>query len=130
MEATNDLSYHRAIRFEKLAMQITLEIPDELVSPLVPPGHDPARTVPEALALESYRQRRLSEYQLQTLLGISSCYELDGFLKEHGTEKYTVEDFEHDLATLAKLDASVDNCSPGNSGDNWLACCGSHLRCP
>jgi Uncharacterised protein family (UPF0175) len=129
MEAINDLSYHRAIRFEKLAMHITLEIPDELVSPLVPPGYNPARTVLKALALEAYRQRRLGEYQLQTLLGISSRYELDGFLKEHGTEKYTVEDFEHNLATLAKLAASIDNCSPGNSGDNRLACCGSHLRC-
>ncbi len=84
-------------------MQITLEIPDDLASPLVPPGHDPARTALEALALEAYRQRRLSEYQLRTLLGIRSRYELDGFLKEHEVEKYTVEDFEHDLATLAKL---------------------------
>jgi hypothetical protein len=83
-------------------MQITLEIPDDLVSPLVPPGHDPVRTALEALALEAYRQRRLSEYQLQTLLGLSSRYELDGFLKGHEVEKYTVEDFEHDLATLAK----------------------------
>ena len=82
-------------------MHITLEIPDELLLPLVPLGHDPARTMLEALALEAYCQRRLSEYQLQTLLGISSRYELDGFLKEHRTEKYTVEDFEYDLATLA-----------------------------
>jgi hypothetical protein len=103
METTNDLGYHRAIQFEKLAMQITLEIPDELVSLLVSSGHDPARAALETLALEAYRQRRLGEYQLQTLLGISFRYELDGFLKEHGTEKYTVEDFEHDLATLAKL---------------------------
>ncbi len=84
-------------------MQITLEIPDDLGSALVPPGNDPARTALEALALEAYRQRRLSEYQLRTLLGIRSRYELDRFLKEHEVEKYTVEDFEHDLATLAKL---------------------------
>ena len=85
-------------------MQITLEIPDELVSPLVPPGHDAVRTTLEALALEAYRQQRLSEYQLRTLLGIRSGYELDGFLKEHEVEKYAVDDFEHDLATLAELD--------------------------
>jgi hypothetical protein len=46
----------------------------------------------------------LSEYQLQTLLGIRSRYEFDGFLRAHKVEKYTAEDFEHDLATLAKLD--------------------------
>jgi hypothetical protein len=104
MEVTNGLSYHQAARLEKSVMQITLEIPDDLVAPLVPPGHDPVRTTLEALALEAYRQQRLSEYQLRTLLGIRSGYELDGFLKEHQVEKYTADDFEHDLTTLAKLD--------------------------
>jgi hypothetical protein len=32
------------------------------------------------------------------VLGISSRYELDGLLKEHKIEKYTIEDFEQDLA--------------------------------
>ena len=70
----------------------------------MPPGHDPARTALEALGLEAYRQRRLSEYQLRILLDIRSNYELDGFLKEHQVEKYTTGDFEHDLATLVELD--------------------------
>lgn len=81
-------------------MQIILEIPDDLASTLAPPGQDPARAVLESFALEAYRERRLTGYQLRTLLGISSRYELDGFLKEHQVEKYTAEDFEHDLATI------------------------------
>jgi len=85
-------------------MQIKLEIPDEVASALVPPGSHPPRTALEALAIEAYRQRRLSEYQLRTLLGIRSRYEFDAFLKAHEVEKYNAEDFEHDLATLAKLD--------------------------
>ena len=84
-------------------MQITLEISDELASPLVPPGKDPARAALEAFGLEAYRGRRITGYQLRCLLGIASRYELDGFLKEHQVEKYTIEDFERDLATIQQL---------------------------
>ena len=85
-------------------MQITLEIPDDLAPTLAPHGQDPARAALEALGLEAYRQRRMTGYQLRTVLGIASRYEFDGFLKEHQVEKYNAEDFEHDLATIRKLD--------------------------
>lgn len=85
-------------------MQITLEIPDKLAAVLAGSGQDLSRAALEAIGLEAYRQRRLSGYQLRTLLGIASRYELDGFLKEHQVEKYTAEDFEHDLATIRELD--------------------------
>jgi len=85
-------------------MQITLEIPDELAATLAPRGQDPARAALEAFALEAYRERRLTGYQLRTLLGITSRYELDAFLKEHQVEKYTAEDFEHDLATIRHIE--------------------------
>jgi hypothetical protein len=81
-------------------MQITLEIPDDLAAPLARPGQDPARAALEALGLEAYRQRRITGYQLRTLLGIPSRYQFDGFLKEHQVEKYTYEDFEKDFATI------------------------------
>ena len=38
------------------------------------------------------------------LLGIPSRFELDRFLKEHQVEKYTAEDFEHDLATIRHIE--------------------------
>ena len=82
-------------------MQITLEIPDELKAVLAAPGQDLPRAALEAMALEAYRQRRLSGYQLRTLLGISSRFELDAFLKEHEVYDYTIEDFEKDLATIS-----------------------------
>jgi hypothetical protein len=85
-------------------MQITIEIPDELAAALAPPGLDPARAALEALALEAYRERRLSAYQLRTLLGIPSRFDLDGFLKEHKVETYTAEDFEHDLAIIEHME--------------------------
>jgi len=85
-------------------MQIVLEIPDELAATIVAPGQDPARAALEAVGLQAYRARRLTGYQLRTLLGIPSRYEFDGFLKEHQVEKYTAEDFEHDLATIRHIE--------------------------
>jgi hypothetical protein len=62
----------------------------------------------EAIAIEAYRERRLTGFQLRSLLGIPSRYRLDGFLKQHRIEKYTAEDFEHDLATLREGQQSAD----------------------
>jgi len=84
-------------------MRVTLDIPDELVTPLAGPGQDPARAALEAWGLEAYRQRRLSAYQLRMLLGIESRYELDGFLKQHRVETYTVEELQRDLATIREF---------------------------
>lgn len=84
-------------------MQITLEVPDDLAASLAPPGQDPARAALEAFALEAYREHRLTAYQLRTLLGISSRYDLDGFLKEHNVYDYTIEEFEKDLASIREL---------------------------
>ena len=84
-------------------MQITVTLPDDLAAPLLPDGQEPARTALEALALEAYRQRRITAYQLRTLLDIPSRYELDGFLKQHEVYDYTIEDFDHDLATIREI---------------------------
>jgi hypothetical protein len=93
-------------------MQITLDIPDDLVDALSAPGRDPARAALEAIALEAYRQRRLSGYQLRVLLGIASRYELDGFLKERQVYDYTPEDFEKDLAASRELRAKQKADTP------------------
>lgn len=80
-------------------MQITVDIPDELTAAIVP-GQDPTRAALEALGLEAYRERRISAYQLRTLLGIGSRWDLDSFLKERNVESYTAEDFERDWETI------------------------------
>ena len=84
-------------------MQITVTLPDDLAAPLLPPGQEPARAALEAIALEAYRQRRITGYQLRTLLDIPSRYELDGFLKQHEVYDYSVEDFDRGLATIREL---------------------------
>ena len=84
--------------------QVTLEIPEELTAALSGAGGDLARTLLETLALEAYRERKLSTGQLRRLLGLESRYELDGFLKAHRVWlDYGVEDLERDRETHRKL---------------------------
>lgn len=66
-------------------MQIDLEIPDEISATF---GSDPQsvkQAFLESLALEGVRTGRLSRGQVRRLLGFETRYEVDGFLKEHGT---------------------------------------------
>jgi len=72
----------------------------------------PPRAALEAIALEAYRHQRLSAYQLRTLLGIGSRYEMEGFLKERQVYDYTLEDFEQDLAAIRELRAKQKAYSP------------------
>ena len=85
-------------------MQITVEIPDELASPLVPAGQDPSRAALKAIGIEAYRGHRITGYQLRKLLGIESRYELDGFLKQHRVWlEYSTEDFEREREVGERL---------------------------
>ena len=81
-------------------MQVTVTVPDDLAAALKLTDHDPAGAALQAMALEAFRERRIAAYQLRTLLGISSRFELDSLFKDHAIETYTVEDFEHDLAEM------------------------------
>jgi hypothetical protein len=84
-------------------VQVILDIPDEFAALLTDPGQDPTRGALEAWGLEAYRQRRLSEYQLRTLLGLPSRWDLHALFKERKIDMYTLEDFEKDLATNEEL---------------------------
>lgn len=81
-------------------MQVTLELPEDLAHLF---GASPAglsRVALEALALEGLRAGKVTEAQARRLLGISSRYEMDGFLKAHGVLlPLTLEDVERDAAT-------------------------------
>jgi Uncharacterised protein family (UPF0175) len=84
-------------------MRIALDLPDDMAASLAPSGRDSARVALEALAIEAFRGRRITGFQLRNLLGIPSRLELDGFLKSHQVEKYTAEDFDGDLAAMDDL---------------------------
>jgi hypothetical protein len=80
-------------------MTITLNLPEDIARHLASHGDDPARAALEALALESYRSRTLSEEQIRRMLGYESRVEVHGFLKAHGVYlNYTADDLRADLA--------------------------------
>jgi hypothetical protein len=67
-------------------------------------GCDLSRRALEALALEEYRSGHPTKVEVHRLLGFSSRYELDGFLKAHAVWiDYTVEDFRRELQDLKRL---------------------------
>ncbi|HEY6348948.1 MAG TPA: UPF0175 family protein [Candidatus Angelobacter sp.] len=80
-------------------MRITVEIPDDLARQVVAPGRDPARSLLEDLAVESYRAGKLTMEQVRRLLGFDTRMQVDSFLQQHQVYDYTVADLETDLAT-------------------------------
>jgi Uncharacterised protein family (UPF0175) len=79
-------------------MQITLEVPDEIVQGLG--AEDLPRTMLESFALEGYRSGTLTEEQVRKILGYGTRMQVDGFLKEHGVYfDYTLEDLDRDTET-------------------------------
>ena len=67
----------------KVAMHVSLEIPEDLGRRIAADPGELPRAALEALALEGIRAGKLAVSQARRLLGISSRYEMDGFLKAH-----------------------------------------------
>lgn len=81
-------------------MQVTLELPEDLAQRFAADTSDLSRAVLEALAVEGVRSGKLTTAQARRLLGISSRYEMDGFLKAHGVlVSMTIEDVRRDSET-------------------------------
>ncbi len=77
--------------------QVTLELPDELSAYLAASGQDLSRAAVEAIALEAYREKKLSTGQLRRLLGYHTRMQVHALLKEHGVYlHYDLADLEHD----------------------------------
>jgi hypothetical protein len=92
------------LRYGQIVVQATLEIPNELFAAFSAPGREPSRGVFEALALEAYRERKLTTAQLRRILGFETRYELDGFLKAHQVWlEYAAEELERDREAHRKL---------------------------
>ncbi len=85
-------------------MNVTVEIPDDLVPQLNAEGGDLSRRALEALGLEEYKSGHITKAELRRLLGFSTRYELDGFLKAHEVWiDYNVEDFRREIQDLKRL---------------------------
>ena len=85
-------------------MTVTVEIPDELVRRLAADSRDLSRRALEALALEEFRQDRLTKPELRRLLGFETREALDGFLKAHNILiEYSLEDLEQERRDLRRI---------------------------
>jgi predicted HTH domain antitoxin len=84
-----------------MTVQITVKLPNDLAQ-----HPDPAREAVEALAIAGYRSGKLTAFQASRLLGLSSRFDFEGFLKQRGIldHAYSAEDLDADVETLAKLD--------------------------
>ena len=84
-------------------MRITVELPDDLAGQVIPAGSDPSRAALEDIAVEAYREGRLTEHQLATLLGVDR-YSLDGFLKQRGVWlDYTMDELQREVEAGERL---------------------------
>jgi hypothetical protein len=86
-------------------MQITLELPEDIMRELQSKWKDLPRAALESLALEAYRSHALTAAQLRRLLGFGTHMQVDAFLKEHEVYDFTAADFEQDRETLRQIRA-------------------------
>lgn len=86
-------------------MQITLELPEDIMQELRSKWKDLPRVALESLALEAYRSHVLTAAQLRRLLGFETRMQVDAFLKEHEVYDFTAADFEQDRETLRQIRA-------------------------
>jgi hypothetical protein len=86
-------------------MNVTIHIPDEFVSSLCEAhGADLSRAAIEQLALEGYRSQKLSQFQVQQLLGFDSRWETEQWLGQRGAcLNYGLEDLDSDRETLDRI---------------------------
>ncbi|HEY4048353.1 MAG TPA: UPF0175 family protein [Acidobacteriaceae bacterium] len=89
-------------------MDIQLQIPDDVARVLQSEQPDLSRAALEALALEGYRTRRLSEGQVRRMLGFRTRMQVHAFLKAHNVYlNYSIQELENDLESLKNFEETL-----------------------
>ena len=84
-------------------MEITLQIPDEIAPLFAASSAELTRQALEALAIEAYRSRKLTQFQVGQLLGLSRI-QTEDFLAQHAVlYDYSVEELEAEADLLQRL---------------------------
>jgi Uncharacterised protein family (UPF0175) len=84
-----------------MAMNVAIEIPENVSAPLRSRWKDVPRRVLEAVAAEAYRSGALTAHQVGELLGHGSRWETESFLKRvQAYLLYCEADLDRDLAAL------------------------------
>jgi predicted HTH domain antitoxin len=82
-------------------VNIVIDIPDEIGQLLASRAGGVTRAVLEAVAIEAYRSGAITPAQVQQMLGLSSRWETETFLRRaKAFHDYTIDDFEQDIAAI------------------------------
>jgi len=84
-------------------MEVAIHLPDDIAHQLQARHADMARYALESMALEGYRSRTLTTEEVRQLLGLEDRWAVHEFLQAHDVAFYTVDDLQHDFATLDRL---------------------------
>jgi Uncharacterised protein family (UPF0175) len=89
-------------------MDVQLQIPDDVARVIQDQQPDLSRAALEALALEGYRNERLSEGQVRRMLGFRTRTQVHSFLKAHNVYlHYPIAELENDLASLKQFEETL-----------------------
>ncbi|NJL39863.1 MAG: UPF0175 family protein [Richelia sp. RM2_1_2] len=89
-------------------MQITIDLPDELVQHFNP--DQLGREILEALVVQAYQTERITSAEVGRILSLPSRWAVDAFLKQHNADLHYDEiDLERDRQTLHQLRAKHGN---------------------
>lgn len=87
-------------------MNVEIKVPEDVARQLEEKWGNVSRRALEAVALEAYRSGAITEAQLQRMLGLSSRWAVEAFLKQvHAYLDYSEADLERDLTALRKATA-------------------------
>jgi hypothetical protein len=85
-------------------MQLTIQLPADILSALAAQWDNIPRRSLEAIAVEGYRTGALTEPQVRRLLELDTRFQVHALLKEHLVPlQYTNADIEDDLRTQREL---------------------------
>ncbi|MGH9665918.1 MAG: UPF0175 family protein [Bryobacteraceae bacterium] len=85
-------------------MVLTLELPDNIAQALsVPGGADLSRKALEALAIEGFREKKLSQFQVGQLLGLSRIEAEDLLARHADLYDYDPAELNREADRLASL---------------------------
>jgi len=78
-------------------MEVTINLPEDVVKVFSANGENIEREVLEATALEGYREGKLSQAQVRRMLGFETDMQVDDFLKTHKIFlEYDLEDLKNE----------------------------------
>jgi predicted HTH domain antitoxin len=85
-------------------MQVSIAVPDDIIQQLEAEWQDVPRRTLELLAVEAYRSGTITAAEVQRMLGLSSRWEVDQFLKNaQANIDYTDVDLQQDIQAIRRL---------------------------